>query len=176
MNNKKPKIALLLGGTSPEREVSKSSGASIHSALVSLGYETVLVDPAYGENQPDDEKAFFAKEDYSELSNRNYVEAVNSKYFDETDLAFLALHGKYGEDGTIQSLLELRGKKYTGSKVLASSLSMDKLMSKILFHHYDIKTPAWIAADKNAADADALIKSIKEKFGFPCVIKPNDQG
>ena len=131
--NNKPKIALLLGGTSPEKEVSKSSAASIYLALKNLGYETVLVNPAYGTNQPQNEDDFFNKKDDNLISNRNYVEAVNSKLFDDIDLAFIALHGKYGEDGTIQSLLELRGVKYTGSKILASSISMDKEMSKILF-------------------------------------------
>ena len=176
MLNKKPRIALLLGGTSPERTVSKSTGASIYSALLSLGYKVVLIDPAYGAAQPEDVNLLFEKEDYRQISNRNYVEAVNSKLMDEIDLAFIALHGKWGEDGTIQSLLELRGIKYTGSKVLASSISMDKIMSKILFRHYDISTPDWIAVHNSTYDADAYIRQINQTFGFPCVIKPNDQG
>lgn len=174
-NKKKPVIALLLGGTSPEREVSKSSASSIYKALTVLGYKTILVDPAYGKHQPHKDEDFFKKEDFSELSNRNYVDAVNSKIFDEVDLAFLALHGKWGEDGTIQSLLELRGIKYTGSNVISSAMSMDKLMSKILFRHYDIDTPDWITVEKNDSEAD-LKKKIKDSFGYPCVIKPNDQG
>jgi D-alanine-D-alanine ligase len=176
MSDKKPRIALLLGGTSPERAVSKNTGASIYTALLSLGYKTVLIDPAYGIDQPKDEKLYFDPKDYCKISNRNYVEAINSKLMDEVDLAFIALHGKWGEDGTIQSLLELRGIKYTGSKVLASSISMDKIMSKILFRHYDISTPDWISVHNNIYDADAMIKQINESFGFPCVIKPNDQG
>ena len=172
----KPKIALLLGGTSPEKEVSKSSGASIYAALKNLGYETVLINPAYGANQPKDENEFFNKKDDKIISNRNYVEAINSKLLDDIDLAFIALHGKYGEDGTIQSLLELRGIKYTGSKILASSISMDKEMSKILFKHYKINTPKWFAVAKNNFGNEAIIKSINNEFGFPCVIKPNDQG
>lgn len=168
-------IALLLGGTSPEREVSKSSGKSIYKALTALGYKTVLIDPAYGKHQPHKEEDFFSQNDYSDISNRNYVEAVNSKLFDEVDIAFLALHGKWGEDGTIQSLLELRGIKYTGSNVVSSAMSMDKIMSKILFRHYGIDTPEWIALNQHGKDAD-IKKMVKEKFGFPCVVKPNDQG
>jgi len=114
MENKKPRIALLLGGSSSEREVSKSSGLSIYNALKTLGYETILIDPAYGINQPKESDAFFDKKDFSEVSTRNYLETVNSSLFDDVGLAFLGLHGKWGEDGTIQSLLEVRGIKYTG--------------------------------------------------------------
>lgn len=171
-----PRIALLLGGTSPERIVSKHSAASIYQAIISLGYECKLINPAYGLTQLDTEKEFFADEDRFEISNRNYVEAVNSKLFDDIDLAFIGLHGKWGEDGIIQSLLELRGIKYTGSKVLSSALSMDKSMSKILFHHYGVESPRWFSIDRSSADSEAVIKRINKEFGFPAVIKPNDQG
>ena len=171
----KPKVALLLGGTSPEREVSKSSGLSIYKALKTLGYETKLIDPAYGLKQPKKEEYYFGSKDYAEISNGNYVKAMNSKLFDGIDIAFLALHGKWGEDGTIQSLLEFRGIKYTGSNVVSSAISMDKIMSKILFQHYDINTPRWVAVLK-ADKAGDINKKIKDSFGYPCVVKPNDQG
>ncbi len=176
IENSQIRVALILGGTSPEREVSKSSSKSIYKALKSLGYQIRLVDQAYGKNQPMNEDDFFAEKDYSVLSNRNYVEAINSSLFDEVDIAFLGLHGKWGEDGTIQSLLELRGIKYTGSSVISSAMSMDKIMSKILFQHYGISTPKWIAIEKRNLDTEKIKKEIKEKFGYPCVIKPNDQG
>ena len=176
MDIQKLKIALLLGGTSPERDVSKSSGQSIYKALLSLGCDPILIDPAYGINQPKDKSTFFAHEDRLEISNSNYVRAVNSKLFDKIDIAFLALHGKYGEDGTIQSLLELRGIKYTGSKVLASALAMDKIMSKILFQHYNVVTPKWITIENHHNDYSAMTEKIKNDLGFPCVVKPNDQG
>ncbi len=169
------KVALLLGGTSPERQVSKSSGFSIYNALKTLGYEIILIDPAYGINQPKKEDDFFSKQDFTQISNRNYVEAINSNLFDDVDIAFLALHGKWGEDGTIQSLLELRGIKYTGSNVIASAISMDKIMSKILFKHYEIKTPKWISVE-NEDPESGIKKKIKNNFGYPCVVKPNDQG
>lgn len=172
----KPRIALLLGGTSPEKVVSKHSAASIYSAIKSLGYECKLINPAYGVIQPDNTDEFFTDEDHYETSNRNYVETVNSELFDDIDLAFIGLHGKWGEDGIIQSLLELRGIKYTGSKVLSSSLSMDKSMSKILFHHYRVQTPRWFSIDKNSVGIEAVTKKIEKEFGFPAVIKPNDQG
>lgn len=175
MKKKNPKVALILGGTSPEREVSKSSGLSIYKALNSLGYEIKLIDPAYGSKQPKTIEKFFSSKDFTEILNENYVKAVNSKLFDDVDVAFLALHGKWGEDGTIQSLLEFRGIKYTGSDIFSSAISMDKIMSKILFRHYDINTPEWIAVQKKDKTKEVNEK-IKSLFGYPCVVKPNDQG
>jgi D-alanine-D-alanine ligase len=172
----KLRIALLVGGTSPEREVSQSSGAAIYSALLSIGHEVILIDPAYGINQPQKSEAFFSSENHLPLSNRNYVETVNSELFDNIDLAFLGLHGKWGEDGTIQSLLEFRGVKYTGSKILSSSISMDKIMSKILFNHYNVNTPEWFSLNKGSANNNSVQEMINKNFGYPCIIKPNDQG
>jgi len=176
MNNSNLTIALLLGGVSPEREVSKSTGKSILQALRQLNYKVKVIDPAYGLNQPEDENKFFENENYSELSPRNYIEVINSSLFDDVDVAFIALHGKWGEDGTLQSLLEMRGIKYTGSKILASSLSMDKCMSKIMFQHYDVSTPKWFIVRKNEKDYNLIREKIKKFFGYPCVVKPNDQG
>ncbi len=176
MNIRELKIAVLLGGTSPERDVSKSSGQSIYKALLSLGCDPILIDPAYGINQPKDKSVFFSQEDFTKISNSNYVRAVNSKLFDNVDIAFLAMHGKWGEDGTIQSLLELRGIKYTGSNILASALAMDKIMSKILFQHYNVVTPKWITIENNHNNYPDLTEKIKSDLGFPCVVKPNDQG
>jgi D-alanine-D-alanine ligase len=172
----KPRIALLLGGTSPEKVVSKHSAASIYTTIKSLGYECKLINPAYGISQPEKIDDFFTDDDPYEISNRNYVEAINSKLFDEIDLAFIGLHGRWGEDGTIQSLLELRGIKYTGSKVLSSSLCMDKSMSKILFRHYGVQTARWFSIDRKSAKTEEVIKMTEKETGFPAVIKPNDQG
>lgn len=176
MSNNNTLVALFVGGTSPEREVSKATGKSILKALYDLGYKVKVIDPAYGLNQPKEEEKFFEAKDYTERTNRNYVEVINSTLLDDVDLAFIGLHGKYGEDGTIQSLLELRGIKYTGSKVLASSLAMDKCMAKIMFQHFDVNTPRWFVVNKNEEDYDLIRKKIKKFFGYPCVIKPNDEG
>ena len=94
----------------------------------------------------------------------------------EIDIAFLALHGKYGEDGTIQSLLELKGIKYTGSKVLSSAIAMDKIMSKILFEEYNVPSPKWFHFKQGEKSVSEVKKTIENKFGFPAVVKPNDQG
>jgi len=174
MDNSKITVALILGGTSPEREVSKATGKSILTALRSLNYKVKVVDPAYGLNQPKNEEDYFGK-DCAPMTNKNYVEIINSPLFDDVDCAFLALHGKWGEDGTIQSLFELRGIKYTGSNVVSSALGMNKEMTKIMLQYRRVDTPKWLTASMGY-DPKTIIKEIKTKFGFPCVIKPNDQG
>lgn len=176
MSDKKIKVALLLGGTSPEREVSKSSAKSILQALNNLKYETVLIDPAYGKNQPKNDDDFFAKKDYSELSNKHYIDAMSLPVFDNVDIVFLGLHGKWGEDGIIQSLLELSGIKYTGSKILSSAVSMDKELSKILFQKNNVSTPKWLTINRNRFDLKEVKEQIKNEIGYSCVIKPNDEG
>ena len=176
MENSKINIALIFGGTSPEKEVSKNTAKSILKALRELGYSVKPINPAYGTNQPENEDLFFVQEEYVEPSNRNYIEAINSSMFDNIDLAYLALHGRWGEDGTIQSLLELRGIKYTGSGILASSLAMNKAMTKVVIQDAGVSTPKWITAEKRVNDFEKICRQIKDDFGYPCVIKPNDQG
>lgn len=176
MKSKKIKAAVLLGGTSPEREVSQSSGKSVYEALKNSDYEIKLIDPAYGKDQPSEAESFFSKTKFSEISNDNYLSAINSGIFDDIDVAFIALHGKWGEDGTIQSLLELKNIPYTGSGVLSSSLSMDKSMSKIMFQHYEVKTPKWFVIKKDLVEYKTIKSEIKKLFSYPCIIKPNDQG
>lgn len=176
MSTPKPKIALFVGGTSPERDVSKDTGRAIYEALKFLKYPTVVIDPGLGTNQPADVEKIFDKDFSGVISNRNCIDAVNSKLLDDVDLVFLALHGKFAEDGTMQALLELRDKKYTGSGVLASSMGMDKNISKILFENAGVHTAKWFVVDGNRINTNEINNRIKNEFGFPCIIKPNDQG
>lgn len=176
MDIRKLKIALVLGGVSTERAVSQLSGQSMYKALISLGCNPILIDPALGIHQHKDLNAFFEDKKIYEISAENYLKAVNSKLFDKVDIALLALHGKWGEDGTIQALLEFRGIKYTGSKILASALTMDKIMSKIFFQHFNVLTPKWFAVENYEENYSAVIEKVKNELGFPCVVKPNDQG
>ena len=176
MTDTKLKIALLVGGSSPEREVSKESSKSIANAIKELGHDLILIDPAYGEDQPKEMEQFFAKDNYAEVKTSNYVRAINSPLLNDVDLVFLGLHGKYGEDGTVQSLLELRGLKYTGSKVLSSAMAMDKIMTKIMLQHYDVSTPKWFVVEKSEMNYNLTQQKIKKFFGYPCVIKSHDQG
>ena len=176
MLESKPKVALLVGGTSPEREVSKMSGKGVLGALKTLQYPTIIIDPAYGLNQPKDEEKYFLEKDFTEISNRNCIAAINSDLLDNVDVVFSALHGKWAEDGTIQSLLELRGLRYTGSKVLASALAMDKEMSKVIFRQAGVQTPDWFTVKYRSFEPMLIADQIKQEIGFPCIIKPNDQG
>ena len=176
MSISKPKVALLVGGTSPEREVSKMSGKGVLQALKKLGYPAIVVDPAYGLNQPKDEESFFNEKDFSDISNRNCIDALNSHLFNDVDVVFSAMHGKWAEDGTIQSLLELRGLSYTGSKVKASALAMDKNISKTIFKQVGVNTAEWFCLTKEKSEPDSVAEQIKRKINFPCIIKPNDQG
>jgi D-alanine-D-alanine ligase len=177
-------IALLTGGLSSEREVSLSSGRGILKALLGLGHNVTVIDPIFGKEKVDEEQVFKDKvsKEYPTLdkirvlqkeSSRKLLDCINSDLFDNIDLAFLGLHGKYGEDGRIQSLLELRGIKYTGSGVQSSCIAMDKDYSKIVFYRNGIPTPDWLALT-NAGDTnyDECLK----KFGSPIVLKPNDEG
>ena len=136
------KILLLLGGPSKERKVSLSSGKAIYLTLRNLGYEVTKVDP--------------------KIRSKNF-----SKY--NCDLAFNALHGQFGEDGTIQSLLERQKIPYTHSGVKSSAIAMDKLKSKKKFIKANIKTPKFKVI-KKLSDLNNIIS--KKKF----VLKPINEG
>ena len=172
----KLKIILLVGGTSTERYISKLSSKSIYNALKNLGHNVTLLDPAYGDNQPSETEEFFDENDFAEISNSNYIKCFNRKEFDSADLVFIGLHGKWGEDGTVQAILDLKGIKYTGSKTLASAVTMDKILSKILFDEYKIPTPKWFSFRNNEMTFDDVVSKIELEIGYPAIIKPNDQG
>jgi len=169
-------VILILGGVSAEREVSLSSSKSIFDALQKLDLNVNLIDPILGSNQYSDLTRYFESSIPVSGKAHNYLEAVSQISHDKTDVVFNGLHGKWGEDGIIQSLLELRGLKYTGSKVLASSLSMNKHFTKLFFKQSGVSTPRWISVDEREIDFAKVEKYVKETFNFPCVVKPNDQG
>ncbi|MDD5360496.1 MAG: D-alanine--D-alanine ligase [Ignavibacteria bacterium] len=177
-------IALLTGGLSAEREVSLSSGRGILKALRSLGHNVIVIDPIYGDKRVDEDVIFqdVVSKDYPALEKikklqgsnaRRMLDCVNSDLFDNIDMAFLGLHGKFGEDGKIQTLLELRGIKYTGSGITASTFAMDKDIAKTVFKENGISTPEWIALKR---EDEYNIKEFLRIFGKPLVIKPNDEG
>lgn len=177
-------IAVFLGGTSAEREVSLASGKAVTAALREAGHTVTPIDPALGAHQPTDENELYrdilhdappTKDDLAKLSLRNLIECVNSTLLDDIDVVFLALHGEWGEDGKLQSLLEMRGKKYTASGVMASALTMDKSMTKILMRHIGVKTAKWEMVRKHPVEKQ-FIERVAREIGFPLVVKPNDQG
>jgi D-alanine-D-alanine ligase len=137
------KVAVLLGGKSGEREVSLKSGAAVLAALKREGVDAHAFDPA---EQPLHELEGF-------------------------DRVFNALHGRYGEDGTIQGALELMGTPYTGSGVMASSLGMDKWRTKLLWRVLNIKTP-----DFEVVNAQSDFAAIEQKLGLPLFVKPANEG
>ena len=179
-------IIVLTGGTSSERNVALASGKAIAAALKSSGHNVRIIDPIYGTEQPSEEmifegrlqigQEFPAAEDLKSFSNKKVMDCINSSIFDNTDIVFLGLHGKFGEDGKIQSLLEMRGVKYTGSGVTSSAMAMDKDISKIMFRYYGVPTPEWFMINKNCFSLQETDGRIKELIGYPAVIKPNDEG
>ena len=177
-------IAVFLGGTSAEREVSLASGKAVVSALREARHTVVPIDPALGARQPANEEDLYRDilhgapptlEALAKLTPRNIIECVNSPLLDGIDVVFLALHGEWGEDGKIQSLLEMRGVKYTASGVMASALTMDKSMTKILLRHNGIKTGKWEMVRGGIFDRSFIDRTVAA-IGLPLVVKPNDQG
>jgi D-alanine-D-alanine ligase len=179
-------IIVLTGGLSAERNVALATGKAIAKALRDDGNNVKVVDPIYGITQPGEDEIFLGKPvigkefptqaELNQYSNRKVIECINSDIFNDTDIVFLALHGKFGEDGRIQSLLEMRGVKYTGSGVTSSAMAMDKNISKILFTHYNIPTAKWIMLKKGVSETQVIDEKIKLTMGYPAVIKPNDEG
>lgn len=142
-------VAVLMGGVSAERDISLITGSKISDSLKRNGYNVKDIDTAGN----------FCLE----------LQQLNP------DAAFIALHGKYGEDGTMQGLLDLMGIEYVGSGVLASALAMDKIMSKRVFESFSIPTPKYVFIDKSSWD-DSQVKEITKKIGLPAVIKPSSEG
>lgn len=148
-------ILLLLGGTSREREVSLRSGEAIGKALRELGHEVVELD---------------VQEDFlqrlAEVSR-------------EVDAAFIALHGRGGEDGSVQGALELAGVPYTGSGILSSAVAISKAMSKAIFRIEGIPVAEDLAVARAEYEGDGqgrVTSGIGRDVGFPCIIKPDREG
>ena len=144
-------VALLYGGISDEREVSIASGMSVLEALEDEGFIVIPIDTG--------EKEF-----------------INELIEARPDLAFIALHGKGGEDGCIQGFLETLGIPYTQSGVESSALAMDKRVSKILYENCGLATPAFLEIQQNKKPDEADLDKIIEKIGLPCVVKPAHGG
>ena len=169
-------IVVICGGFSLEREVSLASGSTVASALRDAGHDVSIADPLLGaEQQPADSELYKTKPGSKppELEVSNYAKAIemlSSPLINDAELAFLTLHGRFGEDGTVQALLESIGLKYTGSKVLASALAMDKDVSKKLFKEVGIPVLDWTMV------RDGQVFHSDSDMDFPMIVKPNDQG
>jgi D-alanine-D-alanine ligase len=172
------KVAVLFGGTSAERDVSIASGSQVVKALRQAGHDVVAVDTAGGVLGKSEEQRLLAagvapappaEAELDVLRGGNAAAFLRAPELAHIDAIFLALHGGSGEDGTLQSLLELTGVPYTGSGPLASAVAMDKDIAKRLFVHAGVPTPDWVLAPYDVQEA-------AERFGFPFVVKPNKQG
>jgi D-alanine-D-alanine ligase len=150
----KEKIAVLMGGRSLEREVSLRSGERVFTALTQLGYRALALDVT--------------------------PELVETLRREKPDAVYIALHGRFGEDGTVQEALDFLGMRYTGPGVVASALAWDKALSKRLFAQAGIPTPPWVTftsdAFKEMGAASALDLVPDAVGGFPVCVKPSKQG
>lgn len=139
------KVAVLFGGRSAEREVSLKSGAAVLAALQRSGVDAHAFDPA--------------KQDLHELLEQGFKRV------------FIALHGRFGEDGTVQGALELMGIPYTGSGVMASALAMDKWRTKLVWQAGKLPVPDYTMLTQDS-DWDAVVKQL----GLPLFVKPANEG
>jgi D-alanine-D-alanine ligase len=147
------RIAVLKGGPSLERQVSLRSAARVENALEQLGHEVVPIDV-----------------------DRELIQRLRES---DADVAFVALHGRGGEDGTVQEILEILGMPYTGSGVAACIRSMDKVLTKHLLLEQGLPTPDFFAFNETAfrqIGAAEALPAIEDRLGFPIVVKPAAQG
>jgi D-alanine-D-alanine ligase len=143
------KVAVLMGGRSAEREISLLSGNGVLQALRSQGVDAHAFDPA--------------ERDLSELKRDGFARC------------FIALHGRYGEDGTVQGALELLGIPYTGSGVMASSMAIDKTMTKRVWLAEGLPTPRY-ALLKRYSFSTEEVAAIPQTLGLPVIVKPAREG
>lgn len=143
------KVAVLMGGTSAEREISLLSGGGVLAALQSQGVDAHAFDPA--------------ERELSELKRDGYQRC------------FIALHGRHGEDGTVQGALELLGIPYTGSGVMASAIAMDKVMTKRVWLHEGLPTPRYVVLGAGEHDS-AHTRTVPDSLGLPLIVKPPHEG
>jgi D-alanine-D-alanine ligase len=143
------KTAVLMGGSSAEREISLMSGSGVLAALQAQGVDAHAFDPA--------------QRDLSGLKQDGFARV------------FIALHGRHGEDGTVQGALELLGLPYTGSGVMASAVAMDKTMTKRVWLAEQLPTPRWVwlAAGDQARER---LRSVPDTLGLPLIVKPPREG
>jgi D-alanine-D-alanine ligase len=143
------KVAVLMGGSSAEREISLMSGSGVLAALLSQGVDAHAFDPA--------------ERELADLKHEGYARA------------FIALHGRHGEDGTVQGALELLGIPYTGSGVMASAIAIDKVMTKRIWQAVGLPTPKYVTLPRDAQARERVIQ-VPDELGLPLIVKPPHEG
>lgn len=175
------KVAVLLGGTSAERDVSLVTGISVSRALHRLGHQVLAIDCAYGAKQiqlDEISESHLIREtpaDFTERRvelDRNIFQTLEFIIQEKVDAVFIALHGGYGENGQLQAMLEVAHIPFAGSNSLSSAICMDKHISKLLVQANGIRTASWIRLQPNEPVPQERLSAM----GFPIVIKPVDQG
>ena len=169
------KVAVLMGGRSSEREISLRTGQGVAHALRNLGHDVTSVDAADGSvlTAGSEESSAAKRDSVLKLPVAAMLTCVQSPPVQGADVVFIALHGTYGEDGTIQAALELAGKTYTGSGVLASALAMDKAMTKRVLEREAIPTPHWVLLESGVPGRTIDTSLLG---GYPLIVKPNAEG
>jgi len=155
------KVAILMGGPSSEHEVSLMTGRNVLENLDKGKYKPIPI--------------FITKEG-TWIRGKEELKPREALY--DIDIVFNALHGEYGEDGTVQAVLDYLKIPYTGSGVFASRLGMNKALSRSIFKEYGLPVPRYILLNKEdwICGSDSLPDFIKDKVGIPCVVKPNNLG
>ena len=143
------RVAVLMGGDSAEREVSLMSGTGVLAALRSRGVDAQVFDPA--------------QRPLGDLKTEGF------------DRVFIALHGRHGEDGTVQGALELLGLPYTGSGVMASAIAMDKVMTKRVWRSEGLPTPRWVWLAPERQQRE-VVMAVPDELGLPLIVKPPREG
>ena len=180
MPNNKIKIAVINGGLSNEREVSIKTGQQVFNNLSDENYDKFLVEMTKdgrwllsGDNLKLGAKFSGTKA----LTIMHPDKGIAKNDLNNFDIVFLALHGKFGEDGKIQSILDILGIPYTGSGVLASALGMNKAKTMEFISSIGIKTPKFLfLSDRQNIDLKKINKMIIKDINYPCIVKPNESG
>jgi D-alanine-D-alanine ligase len=177
-------VAVLMGGMASEHDISIKTGTVITNALDRAKYRVlpVLIGRDGHWHLPDSPLTGDAK--WLPTADTPPTNALVPTIPDVelvergVDVVFIGLHGRYGEDGCIQGLLEILGIPYTGSDVMSSALAMDKVRSKEIVSFHGVQTPPWqvVTASAWRTDRDGIIARIEETFGYPCVVKIPEEG
>ncbi|MEI6288183.1 MAG: D-alanine--D-alanine ligase [bacterium] len=169
-------IAIIAGGFSNEREISLLSAGQIAQALPTDKYEVKII-----EITPD--KKWLLRPDLKAIGEQSTGHELLSSQttpdkldLPSIDVVFLSLHGKFGEDGRIQAILDYQGVPYTGSGVLASALGMNKIKCLEILYSHGIVIPQHVVLYKNPESLDEFDGLISKSFGYPVVVKPNESG
>ena len=181
ISTQKLRVGIIMGGISSEKEVSLESGRNIFSKIDRRQYDPV---PIFLDSRAalwEIPLKLLMRNSTSDIEEDLREEAAPIPYEslkDRVDIAFLGLHGKYGEDGCMQGLLELLGIPYTGSGVLSSAIGMDKYACRQILEIGDIDVPRTIPVPRRRWEKEraAVLEEIAREIGFPCVVKPCREG